>query len=1079
MTGTFINQRLAGFWIALVLMTMSLALTAQAQLTRGSIAGTVSDNSGGVIAGAQVTITNAATNSARTTTTNDAGFFSAPALEPGVYTVKIEKTGFEALEVREVSVRTAQETTFNPQLKVGAVSAVVEVTASQTIGLDLNKTTPTIGLTASAKQVVDLPINAARNVNNLALLSPNTFTAPGSSGISANGHRARNNNFTIDGSDNNDISVTVSTSTVIPEAVQEFQVQTNAFSVEFGRNSGGQLNIITRSGTNEFHGNAFEYYRGSALNALDTVEKRNGLTRPARFNRNQAGGTIGGPIIKDRIFFFGALQTDRTRTGSQPGANINIPTPAGFAALGSVPLRPATSTSPAQTAASRQAALNAISFLNDVYAQNPVFTNRRNICVNGTGATCTGGQFVEVAATNLPISQPVNAWNYIIKGDVKVNENDSLTLRYLYDKPDSTNVASNLGFGSRFAGNQNILDQNAQISETHIFNSRLINEARISYIRRNLQFPENDPNSPTGTITGFFTVGGASNFPQGRVQNSYQFSDTMSLQLNRHSVKFGLDLRHIRLFNLSAFDSKGTFTFNNLGDYLNNFAFSFAQAQQTSSFLAKQTQQFYFIQDDYRITPNLTLNLGLRYEYSNVPLGFFGATDFQSLGALVPGPVKKDKNNLAPGVGFAYSPRFSSGLLGSLLGDGKTSIRGGYRVNYDILFYNILTVNGSNFPRVVTPLINNVFDTYPTLLPVSGQAVFNPLAAYVNTPEDAATPKAQSFSLTIQRQLKNNYVLEFGYAGSRALHGINQLQANPAILTPAQIATVQQTLNAASIPATQARRLFPQFGARTLIATTAQSTYHSGFVSLNKRFANGLQFTTAYTFSKNMSNNDESLGVGAITTGSPQIPQDYFNINAEKSLSAFDRTQRFVASWNYEIPWLKSGFADNAVVKRVFSGWQLNGTFAAQSGQPFTIVTGVDTNGNGGGGDRAFFNPSGAFTPDPVTGNLRTFTNPLLTGRYFIPVVGANGLPIANSLGNGNLGRNTLRGQGFSNWDMGLIKRVKIVEDKEISLRVDAFNIFNQRYFGNPINSMSNPQFGSNLNNGGNRTLTLGAKVSF
>ncbi len=1070
-------QRFVYSLLALVLAAV-FSSPANAQLTRGSIAGTITDNSGAVVAGAKVTITNINTNIARETTTNEDGFYRVPALEPGIYSVKIEKDGFESIEARDVTVRTSQDTVFNPSLKIGKLSEVVSVVA-QNEGIDLNKTTPTIGLTSTARQAVELPLSPGRNVNNLALLSPNTFTAPGSTGISANGARARNNNFTIDGSDNNDISVTLSTSMVIPEAVQEFQVQTNAFSVEFGRNSGAQLNIITRSGTNEYHGNVFEYYRGSAISALSTTEKRTGLSRPARFNRNQAGGSIGGPILKDRLFFFGALQADRTRNSATPGTAAVIPTPAGFAALNSVPLRPAAGSVPAQSAASRQAALSSLSFLNDVYAGNPVFSNLRNVCINGTGTPCTGGTLVQVGSVNLPIGQPVDAWNWIGKVDWKIGERDSFTFRYLYDKPLSTNVVSNLQFGPRWAGNQDILDQNAALSETHVINSSLINEFRFSYIRRNLQFPENDPNSLSTGITGFFTIGGAANFPQGRVQNSYQLSDTLSWQKGSHSLKFGMDIRHIHLANISAFDSKGTYTFNSLQDFLNNAPFTYRQALQTASFDARQNQVFVFGQDDFRVTPNFTLSLGLRYERSGAPFGFFGATDNQSLSALVPGPVGEDKNNFGPGIGFAYSPRFTSGLLGSVFGDGKTSIRGGYRISYDILFYNILVVNASNFPRVVVPQLFNQFDVFPNRLPVSGQAAFNPLATYVNTPDDAQNPMGQSFSLTIQRQIASDYVLEFGYAGSRGTYGINQLQANPAILTPAQIATVQADLNSSRIPGLQARRVFPQFGPRVLIATTAQSSYHSGFVSLTKRFRNGLQFTSAYTFSKNMSDNDESLGVGAITAGSPQIPQDYFNVVAEKSLSVFDRPHRFVASWIYEIPWFKGGWADNGFVNRVFSGWQLNGTFAVQSGQPFTILTGVDTNGNGGGGDRPFFNPNGTFAKDPVTGDYRTFTNPLLTGRYFLPVVSGGGAPIANSVGNGNLGRNTLRAPGFMNWDMGLITSIKIVESKEIELRVDAFNIFNQKNFGTPVVNMANPTFGTNVSNGGNRSLTLGAKFSF
>ena len=494
-----------------------------------------------------------------------------------------------------------------------------------------------------------------------------------------------------------------------------------------------------------------------------------------------------------------------------------------------------------------------------------------------------------------------------------------MTLRYSYNKPVTANGASNLQFGPLFAGSVSTLDQNAAISETHIFTPRLLNEFRTSYIRRNLQFPENDPTTPTGGITGLFTIGGANNFPQGRVQNSYQFSDILTLQAGSHSIKFGADIRRIQLFNLAAFDSKGTFTFNNLQDYLNNVAATFQQALQTATFDARQTQQFYFAQDDFRVTPNLTLNLGLRYELSGVPFGFFGATDQQSLGALVPGPVEKDTNNLAPAIGFAYSPKGEDGFFGKLFGDGKTSFRGGYRISYDILFFNLLTVNGSNFPRVVVGRQDNATDVYPNLTAVTGAPVFSATAAFVNTPQEAATPYAQIYSFSIQREAYRDFVVEVGYTGSRGINGVNQLQANPAILTAAQAATVRQTGSATSIPAAQARRLFPQFGSRTLIATEAQSSYNAGFLAVNKRMSNGLQFGLAYTYSKNISNNDESLGVGAITDGSPQVPQDFLNYAAEKSASAFDRTHRFVVNYIYEIPWFKSSWAQAPVVKQVFT----------------------------------------------------------------------------------------------------------------------------------------------------------------
>lgn len=1053
-------------------------ITTTAQLTRGAINGTIRDEAGAVITGAQIKVTNPATNQTRETTTNDDGFYRVAALEPGTYLVVVVKTGFGKVENREVIVRTATESTFDAVLSTSSVAETVDVTA-QSEGVTVNKTNPTIGLVATAKQAVDLPLTAGRNVNNLALLSPNVFSAPGSSGISANGQRARNNNFTIDGSDNNDVSVTIATSSVVPEAVGEFQIQSNPYNVEYGRNSGAQINVITKSGTNNFHGDFYDYYGGSGLNSLSNIEKQNGLKRPARYNRNQYGFDIGGPVFlphfgeggspigyngQNRTFFFYLYQGDRTRTGAQLGSTVRIPTPLGFAALNTVPLRSG------QTQASRQAVLNSISFLPGIYAKNVSFRSLRNDTANGVA--------IQTGLTNVPVIQPTSIQNHTVRIDHKLSESDNVTGRYIYNRPELANQISNLQFGSLFAGSQVTVDQNLALSETHVFGPTILNEFRFSYIRRNLAFPENDPRTPSTTVSGLFNIGGFSNFPQGRIQNSYQFSDTLSYLRGPHTFKFGTDIRRIQLFNLSAFDTKGTFTFNNLQDFLNNSVFNFRQALQTASFNAHQIQQFYFVQDDYRLRPNLTLNLGLRYETANVPFGAFGATDAQSLGALVPGPVKRDRNNFAPAFGFAYSPRAEGGIAKKLFGDGATSIRGGYRINYDVLFFNILTVNASNYPRVVVGEVNNVTDVFPALTRVSGAPKFDPLATFVNTPADAQSPYSQIYSLSVQRGFLRDYIVEVGYSGSRSLNQINQLQGNPAFLTASQIATVLAKRSSTSIPNVQARRQFPQYGSRILIATSAQATYNAGFVSVNKRLSSGLQFGASYTRSKLLSNNDESLGVGSITAGSPQVPQDYLNIRAEKSLSAFDRKHRFVANFIYEIPVLKIGFFQNPVVKQVLGGFQISGIVQRQSGQPFTILTGVDSNGNGAGGDRPNYDPNGTFTLDPVTKNFRTFTSPLVGGRFIVPL-GTNGLPLANSLGNGNLGRNTFRGPGFYSSNLSVQKIFRIREAQQLRFRADFLNAFNQDNYGNPVNSLNNPDFGKNLNDWGNRAITLSAKFSF
>jgi hypothetical protein len=1099
--------------MTVITFCLLLSTSVYAQLTRGAIAGTVRDQNGAIVAGAEVKVTNIQTTVTRDAVTDEDGFYRVGALDPGTYSVVIQKSGFSRAENKAIVVTTSQETTFDAELKPGNVTESVDITA-ETEAVTLNKTNATISATFNERQVEELPLGAGRNVNNLALLSPNVFSAPGSTGISANGQRARNNNFTIDGADNNDISVTIPTVGVIPEAVSEFQIQTNPYSAENGRNTGATIGVQTKSGTNDFHGDLYEYYRGSDLNALTNRQKVQGLTEPPRSNRNQYGFAIGGPVLflnvgddgpsiydgRNRTFFFYLFQRDQQRTGQLLGGAVRIPTPAGYAALASVPLRTG------QSLASRQAVLNQLSFLTGIYAQNPTFTSvNSSIVANGVP--------IQTGVTSVGIKQPSDADTHTFRFDHKFREGDNFTGRYILSKSDQTNVISNLNFGNLFSGDQILIDHNLAMSETHIFSPNLLNEFRFSFIRRNLDFPENDTKTPTFTITGLTQFGGANNFPQSRVTNFYQFSNTLTYLFGKHTFKIGADLRRNILDNFSGFDFKGTFTFTSLGNYLNNTASAFTQAFSAADFQAKQWQQFYFFQDDWRVSRSLTLNLGLRYETAGVPFGFFGTNDPAQNAALVPKPVKRDKNNFAPVFGFAYSPHFEKGVMGALFGDGLTVIRGGYRTAYDVLFYNILTVNAANFPITTSVTQNNVVDVFPTLAPATSVPVFNPAATFVNSPPDLQNPESYLYSLSVQREIARKYVFEIGYTGSRSVHQINQLQANPAILSQAQInAVLAANANPPAIvpPGTSPvytcppgspvatastpdlcisnanqRRIIPTLGQRVLIASSANALYNAGYISLNRRFSNGMTFGVAYTRSKLLSDNDESLGVAAITGGSPQIPQDFTNYQPEWGLSAFDRKHRFVAHYLYEVP-LPGFLKRNFLAKSLFGGFQISGITQYQSGQPFTILTGVDTNGNGQGGDRPNFNPGGIFLPDPVTGNLRTFTSPLIGGAFVVPLIRTTtgfGFPLPNSLGNGNLGRNTLRAPGFWNTDLSLLKRFELPWGGEVNhrlvLRADFLNAFNQDNYGIPVNSMSSADFGKNLNNWGNRTITLGIKYSF
>ncbi len=546
-------------------LVLGLAAPAAAQLNRGIVSGTVRDATGGFLPGVTVTVTSNATGLVRTTATDGNGFYRVPGLDPGAYTVKFELQGFKVVENREVPVPTTGEVTFDGALELGALTESIDVTAV-TDAISLNKTNGSVGQTFSNRQATELPLGAARNVTSMALLAPSVASAPGSTGMAANGNRARNNNFMIDGTDNNDISVTLQTVPVPPESVTELVVQTNPFNVEYGRNSGAQINVVTRGGSNQFHGNAFEYYRDSDLNARDNLEKASNLTEPTPFTRHQFGAGIGGPIVRNRAFFYGLFQRDNNEADSQ-GAATRVPTPAGFAALQNAPLRAG------QSAASRQAVLQRLGFLQDLYGDNPAFRTFTNQTVNGVP--------IETAITQVTRPTPVKTWYYVARGDFAVGDGNHVTGRYIRNSPDSGNATSNTAFGSLFAADQTIVDQNMYASHTKVLGTTTLNEARFSWINRDLQFPENDPDSPTAGITGLFTIGGLSNFPQGRVQDSFQFMDVLTFQKGRHSFKAGADIRYIDLDNVSAFDSKGTFTFNSLQDYMNNNAVTFAQALQT------------------------------------------------------------------------------------------------------------------------------------------------------------------------------------------------------------------------------------------------------------------------------------------------------------------------------------------------------------------------------------------------------------------------------------------------------------------------------------------------------------------
>ncbi|MGH9785070.1 MAG: carboxypeptidase regulatory-like domain-containing protein, partial [Terriglobia bacterium] len=711
-----------------------------------------------MIVGARVKIKNKSTNEERETITNDVGAYRFVAIEPGLYAVGFSSPGFESKNLDDVRVAAAGDMVLNETLVViGGITAIEVREALPVTGLA--RATPAIARSLDSDTIQSIPVTAiSRDVIKLALLAPNVIRGPGFTEISANGQRTRQNNFLIDGTDNNNLSVTGPSARLIPEAIAEFQVQSPAYSAEFGRNTGAQVSVVTRSGSNTPHGEIWDYYRANWLEPTSLLNKRAGLRKTPRFVQHQFGGSMGGPVQADRSFFFGLLEANRRRAApdarnAQPAV---IPTPRGYTALATLPL------GTDQTIESRQAVLKALAFLPEIHQIVDRYDNLTNQTVNGVA--------IEVGTIQIPLAGPFNASYGLVRFDHRLTERDHLTYRYLFDKRFQTDVASNRQFGSRFAAAADFFAQNHALSLTSAFSPQWTNEFRFAYSRNNLAFPENDPRSPTVQVLGSFTIGGASTFPQATVSNTFQWQDVTTYLRGRHSLKLGLDVRRNRLYNLAAFDSKGTWTFHSLADFINNRSSSLRQTVTDASFDARQTNQFYFLQDDIRVTRNLNLTFGFRYEYSGVPFGFFGAANSEIAAAGVPLPAKADRNNLAPRFGMAYSPSSREGWKRRVFGDGETVFRAGFGIGYDVLFFNILTVTASNYPRVVRSELfqPQTINLFPTLAPRQAEiAPFNPLIPFANTPTDIQNPTTHFWSFSIQRQFGRNYFAELGYVGNR------------------------------------------------------------------------------------------------------------------------------------------------------------------------------------------------------------------------------------------------------------------------------------------------------------------------
>jgi Carboxypeptidase regulatory-like domain len=1031
----------------------SIALVAAssfAQLTSGYISGTVQDTSGAVVEGVRTSVREQATGIRRETVTNEAGVYRFVGLEPGTYTVEFSKARFETDQVDGIELTSAKEVVLNRTLMVAGEEASITVDSALT-GVQLSKASPTIERRFDREVLESMPLARLRNVTTLALLAPTVLA-----GGNASGQTAWSTNLLFDGMENKDTQYEFSIVRATPELAGEVHVQTNAYSAEFGRNTGAHISVASRGGTNQFHGQLWDYYGADWMSAETLANKRAGILT-SRFADHNIGANLGGPIKRNRTFFFGYFQTVLHREGLDANGQppVTIPTRAGLAALSGVPL------GNGQTPEGRAAVLRAIDFLPEIHAQIKQWTR--------VGPTQVNGVPIEFGAARVPLADPSDQFFYFGRVDHQLNAWDSLSVRSSVEHQPDSIQGGNSSFGERFASVLRFRHQSHALSHTRVFGPAVVNELRISFVHIDAYAA---PPSDAGMLTrvGLFTLGPSEFDPFERANRYYQAQNVLTWTRGRHSLKFGADL--ILVDDVASGRKQSSFTFTDFEEFFNNNASSATFRLGSGSEALRFLRQGYFAQEDFKLSATLTLNLGVRYQFTGIPAGLWGAATPEIAAAGVPLPAQPDRNDWAPRVGFAYSPSSKSGWRRSLFGDGRTVFRGGFGISYGTAFEQAndryFSVFGSNYPYnaavvLEPPATLNLYPARPDDLP--GLEAFNPGAMFYNYDTHPKNPTTHFYSFSVQRQLGEHHVVEIGYSGNHSYHVLRQTDRNWSVLTEEQAARVIATGNSSIISGVRGRRLNPAWGARFVRETTDSHNYNAGYVKYDRRMARGLLVGANYAWSA-------SLGYG---NGGLTQPTDPSNYARDYGRTAMDRPHRLALHY----VWITPG-------RHILGGWRFSGISQWQSGAPFSVTTGVDSNGDGwaggtGGHDRPNYNPGGRIQLDLVTGNWRSFTTPLDGSGLFLTPLRADGTPLQYSMPfGGNLGRNTFRGPGLSQWDLSVMKPFRLNERWQLELRADWINLFNHRNFGPPFANMNNSlRFGTNDSEPGSRQMLLGLKLRF
>ena len=1053
---------------ALALLLFSPVLV-EAQTNRGSLRGQILDSNRSRIPGAAIKLTNQDTKETRVTNSNDEGEYAVTSLPPGVYRMETEANGFPT-SIARITILVNQEQEFDVVMEPSFTTEGPETNLM--MGSPLNTYSQAVGTVIETRPINDLPLDG-RNFYELSLLVPGAVPpAQGSAGsvrgdfaFSVNGAREDSNNFLLDGVYN--VDPKLNTFAVRPpvDAIREFEIATSTYDAAFGRNPGAQVNVVLKSGSNDFHGSVYGFHRNAKFDARNFFAPAD---QPApKYIRNQFGVSFGGPIRKDNTFFFADYEGTRSREGIT--RITNVPTLA------------------ERTGDFSQSLLGV-----------PV--------IPGTAFQFPGGQLPflhpigRAIAALYPLPNRNGLFANFVSSPTQRDDNDHFDARIDHNVSQLTSLIFRYSFGDRryfepFAG-QNLSavpgfgnsvprrSQNALVGLTHVFSPRLVNDTRFAFVRVasavNQENQGTSINSAVGlpdpssnprdfglsfiSVPGFSPLGHEGNNPQQTVTNTFQLLDTATYVTGSHLIKFGGEARFVQQNGFRDVQARGFLNFSPfaytgvaLADLLLGLPLVTGVARVDNAQHLRAKSYHFFVNDSFRIRSNLTLIGGLRYEYNSPPVD---ATDRANLydpttrslvqvgtAGMPRAGYDSDKNNFAPRVGIAWT----------VDEDSNTVVRAGYGVYFDTsplapgeaLYFNRPYFDFNLFfPIPGLPLtIDNPFPAFfPFALPDSAQAI----------QRDLRTPYMQHWNVNVQRQLGRSRVLEVGYVGSKGtklLSARDLNQPQPSVLPP-------------GLPFVP--RPVPQFDEINTIESRGSSKYHSLQARLQQRLSAGLSMLASYTLAKSVDDGSNFFP----SAGDPNYPQNSYDLHAERGRSNFDVRHRLTVSYVYDLPFGKNRRFGNTddVWGALLSGWQTAGIVTVQSGRPFTVALIREFDNSGTGISALGFgaNDRPNLVGDPNAGP-RTPERWFNTNAFAFPAPGTFG----------NAGRNVVDGPGFHSFNASLIKNTSLTERINLQLRAEAFNLFNHPNFNLPDNFLGSPTFGQITSARDPRHLQFGLKLLF